>query len=116
MPLIPEITAQTFASEILQSPMPVLVDLFAPWCGPCQMMSGVLERLAPQVAGRVKIVKINTDEQPELAAAFQVSSIPMLALVQDGKVVDAIVGAVSMKTILHMLDKVAPLSGVAGNS
>jgi thioredoxin 1 len=107
MTAIPEITSKTFESEVLNSAMPVLVDLYAPWCGPCQMMSMVLEKLVPQVSGRVKVVKINTDEQPELAATFQVSSIPMLALVHGGKVVDGIVGAVPAKTVLSMIDKVA---------
>ena len=112
MTAIPEITSETFESEVLQSTVPVLVDLYAPWCGPCQMMSVVLEKLAPQFAGRAKIVKINTDKEQELAAAFQVSSIPTVALVHGGKVVDGFVGLAPAKTILHMIDKAtAKVSG-----
>jgi thioredoxin len=113
MATIPEITAETFESEVLRSSMPVLVDLYAPWCGPCQVMSVVLEKLAPQFAGRAKVVKINTDQEPELAAAFQVSSIPTVVLVHEGKVVDSLVGLAPATTILQMIDKVAARVGSA---
>jgi thioredoxin 1 len=113
MSAISQVTAQTFESEVLQSPIPVLVDLYAPWCGPCQMLSVVLDKLAPQFAGRVKFVKINTDEQPDLARAFQVSSIPTVVLVQEGKVVESFVGLAPAKTIQQLLEKVAAPVGAA---
>jgi thioredoxin 1 len=107
MSAIQEVTAETFESEVLKSPIPVLVDLYANWCGPCQMMSVVLDKLAPQYAGRAKFVKINTDEQPELAGAFRVSSIPTVAIVHGGRVVDGFVGLANAKTIQQMIDKVS---------
>ncbi len=107
MSAIQEITSATFESEVLKSPIPVLVDLYAPWCAPCRMMSVVLDKLAPEYAGRAKFVKINTDEQPELANAFQVSSIPTVALIHGGQVVNGFVGLAPAKTIQQMIDKVA---------
>jgi len=104
------ITAENFESEVLQSPLPVLVDLYADWCGPCRLMSQVLDRLSPQLKGRAKVVKINTDEQPELAAAFRVSSIPMLVLMHNGKAVNASVGLVRQEQILQMVEQVAPVA------
>jgi thioredoxin 1 len=102
------ITAKTFQSEVLESPIPVLVDLYATWCAPCRMMAPVLDRLAVELEGQVKIVKIDTDQQPELAEAFRVSSIPMLALIKDGKVVNSSVGLVSPEQVRQMVKKVMP--------
>lgn len=99
------VTARNFQSEVLESAIPVLVDLYADWCMPCKMLAPVLERLAAEMDGQVKIVKINTDEQPELAEAFRVSSIPMLALVNGGEVVDRSVGLVSPEQIRQMVKK-----------
>ncbi len=113
MSAIQEITAETFESEVMQSPIPVLVDLYATWCGPCQMMSVILDNLASEYAGRAKFVKINTDEQPELANAFQVSSIPTVALVHGGQVVNGFVGLAPAKTIQEMIDKVAAPAAAA---
>ncbi len=113
MSAIQEVTSSTFESEVLQSPIPVLVDLYAPWCGPCQMMSVVLDKLAPQYAGRAKFVKVNTDEQPELAAAFQVSSIPTVVLVHGGQVVNGFVGLANAQAVRQMIDKVAAPVGAA---
>jgi len=106
------VTAETFQSEVLGSPIPVLVDLYATWCAPCRMMAPVLDRLAVELEGQVKIVKIDTDEQPELAGAFHVSSIPMLALIKDGEVVDSSVGLVSPDQIRQMVKKVMPAASV----
>ena len=108
MSCVAEVTAETFESEVLNSPIPVLVDLYATWCGPCKMLSPILDRLAPQFNGRAKFVKINTDEQPELAAAFEVSSIPMLALVHGRKVIDMSVGLVSAEQVSRMIGRAAP--------
>ena len=102
------VTAENFKSEVLESPIPVLVDLYATWCAPCRMMAPVLDRLAVELEGQVKIVKIDTDEQPELAGAFHVSSSPMLAWIKDGEVVGSSVGLVSPDHIRQMVKKVMP--------
>lgn len=99
------VTAENFQAEVLESSTPVLVDLYATWCGPCRMLAPVLDRLAAELDGQVKFVKIDTDEQPELAEAFRVSSIPMLALMKDGQVVDTSVGLVSPDQIRQMVKK-----------
>ena len=101
-----EVTAQTFQAEVLDSPLPALVDLYATWCMPCVMMGKVLDQLASTLEGKAKIVKVNVDEQRELAAAFNVSSIPMLILFKDGKAVDHVVGAVPQRQVLAMVQKV----------
>lgn len=86
------VTADTFESEVMKSPIPVVVDLWAPWCGPCRTMSPVLDEIAVRYAGRVKVVKVNVDEEPSIAAAFKVQGIPTLAVVHANKVIDGQVG------------------------
>jgi thioredoxin 2 len=76
-----------------RSPVPVLVDLWAPWCGPCRAVAPVLERLAARHAGKIKIVKVNVDESPVLARRFEASSIPLLVVLRNGEVAERIVGA-----------------------
>jgi thioredoxin 1 len=104
---ITEITRDNFETEVLQSSLPVLVDLYAPWCGPCRMMAPVLQQVAGQVAGRAKVVKINTDDLPDLASAFGVQSIPTLALVHQKRVVAMKVGMTPAKALVQMIDDVA---------
>ena len=89
---ITHITAQNFQEEVLRSDLPVLVDFWAPWCGPCRMLAPVLEELEQELAGKVKIGKINVDEEMELAAQFQVASIPTLILFREGQAVRRTVG------------------------
>jgi thioredoxin 1 len=108
------VTAETFRAEVLESPIPVVVDLYATWCAPCRMLAPVLERLAAELAGRVKFVKVDTDDQPELAEAFNVSSIPMLALMKDGRVLDVSVGLVSPDQIRQMASKALPAVETVG--
>ena len=85
-------TAANFEEEVLQSELPVLVDFYADWCGPCKMIAPVVHEIAEENAGTIKVGKINVDEQMELAMRFQVSSIPMLVVFKDGKAVAKSVG------------------------
>jgi len=87
------ITQENFESEILKSQTPVLVDLWAPWCGPCRMMAPVLDELATELDGKVRIAKLNVDDHQQLASQFGVRSIPMFLIFKDGKVADTAVGA-----------------------
>lgn len=87
------ITDATFAAEVERSPVPVLLDLWAPWCGPCRMVAPVIEELASEMAGRVRVGKLNVDENPQTAGRYNVQSIPTLLIFRDGQVVDRIVGA-----------------------
>ena len=89
---IAHITTQNFKEEVLQSELPVLVDFWAPWCGPCRMLAPVLEELETDLAGKVKVAKVNVDEEMELAAQFQVASIPTLVLFRGGQAVQRSVG------------------------
>lgn len=88
-----KVTDATFAREVLGASLPVMVDFWADWCGPCHMIAPSLEKLAGEYAGRVRIAKLNVDENPRTQAQYQVQSIPTLLLVKNGKVVDRIVGA-----------------------
>ncbi len=86
------ITKENFQSEVMESPIPVLIDFWAEWCGPCRMLAPTVAELAEEYAGRVKVCKVNVDEQPELPAAFRVSRIPTVAVMKDGKVTASSVG------------------------
>jgi thioredoxin len=87
------ITEQNFDAEVLSSDIPVLVDFWAEWCGPCRMIAPALEELSSDFAGRVKIAKVNIDDLPQIAASYGVRSIPTLAIFKKGKVADMRVGA-----------------------
>ena len=92
--MMPEIkiTAENFESEVKNTDKPVLLDLWAEWCGPCRMLSPVISDIADEYAGKIKVGKINVDEQPQLAAMFGVESIPLVLIVKDGKTVDSSLG------------------------
>jgi thioredoxin len=100
------ITDQNFAAEVERSPLPVLVDFGAPWCGPCRMVSPVADQLAQEFSGKVRVGKLNVDENPSTSVRFQVQSIPMLLIFKDGKEVDRLIGAQSRETLKQRLTKV----------
>ncbi len=87
------ITDSTFEHEVLRSELPVVVDFWAPWCGPCRMIAPVMEKLSVELDGKVRFVKLNVDENPIKAGAFGVMSIPTLIFFRDGQVVNRVVGA-----------------------
>ena len=101
--MIVEITSNNFEVEVTQSDLPVLVDFWASWCGPCRMLSPVVDELAGQYDGKVKFGKVNVDEQPGLAAAYGVQSIPTLILFKIGEAVNKSVGVVPKSSIEQML-------------
>ena len=98
-----EITAENFAQEVLNSDKPVLIDFWAAWCGPCKMLSPVVDEVADENPG-IKVGKVNVDEQGELAMKFGISSIPTLMLFKDGKNVDSSIGVVQKSAIEKMIN------------
>lgn len=98
-------TKQNFEAEVLQSDKPVLVDFYADWCGPCKMMAPVVEKLAQEMDGQVKVGKINVDDEPELAQKYRVISIPTFLIFKNGEVAETGVGAMSAAALKEKLVK-----------
>ena len=99
-----ELTDSSFEQEVLKSQVPVLVDLWAPWCGPCRMLSPVIEKLGSEYQGKVKVFKLNTDDNPNTAAAYRVQAIPTLLFFKGGELVEQTVGVQPEKEIRAKLD------------
>lgn len=101
--MVLKFTTANFQKEVLESEIPVLVDFYADWCGPCKMMSPVLDQLSAELEGKIKIGKVNVDDDPELAGQYKVMSIPNFVLIKNGQVVDQVIGAVPKAQMLSKI-------------
>ncbi|MEH2124750.1 thioredoxin [Nostoc sp.] len=100
-----QVTDSSFKQEVLDSDVPVLVDFWAPWCGPCRMVAPVVDEISEQYKGQIKVVKVNTDENPQVASQYGIRSIPTLMIFKGGAKVDMVVGAVPKSTLASTLEK-----------
>lgn len=100
-----KITNENFKTEVNDSTIPVLIDFWASWCGPCKMLSPVVDEIADENEGKIKVCKVNVDEEPELASTFQVYSIPTLVVLKNGNVTAVSAGVKPKQVIMKMFDK-----------
>jgi thioredoxin 1 len=96
-----------YENEVIKSDIPVMIDFYAEWCGPCRMMSPLVEQFANEYAGKIKIGKVNVDEERALAMKFGIQSIPCFVFIKDGKVTDTVVGAMPKEALNRRLEKLA---------
>ena len=102
--MVKTVTADTFEAEVLKSEKPVLVDFYADWCGPCKMMMPVVEKMAEKYEGKVKVGKLNSDEEGAIAAKYNIMSTPSFLIFKNGKVIDSVTGAMSADALAARLD------------
>lgn len=105
MSSVSEVTDATFEGEVLKSTLPVLVDFWAPWCGPCRAVAPVIEEIANEYNGKLKVLKLNTDENPKTAQSYRISGIPSLMVFKNGQPVEQVVGAVPKATLAQAIEK-----------
>jgi thioredoxin 1 len=103
--MVINVTDQSFEEEVIKSGLPVLIDLWAPWCRPCLIISPVVDKLSEKYNGRFKFCRLNVDDNPRTAARYQVMSIPMLLFIKDGKVADTVIGAVPEQAIQPKIER-----------
>ena len=103
--MVIEVTDQNFEDEVIKSTLPVLVDLWAPWCRPCLMVAPVVDRLAEKYNGRVKFCRLNVDENPQIAARYRIMSIPTLMFFKGGEVADTVIGAVPERALQPKIEE-----------
>lgn len=101
-----EITKSNFEEEVIKSDIPVLLDFWASWCGPCRMLSPIVEEIAEEYEGKIKVGKVNVDEEDELAASFGISSIPTLVVIKNGKAVNSSVGFIPKEQIVEIFKNI----------
>ena len=106
--MVIDVTDQTFEDEVIKSDLPVLVDLWAPWCRPCLMIAPVVEKLSEKYSGKFKFCRLNVDQNAQTAAKYQAMSIPMLLFIKDGKVADTVIGAVPEEALLPKIERLLP--------
>lgn len=106
---VTHVTSETWDSEVVKAEIPVIVDLWAPWCRPCLAIAPLLEELGGEWAGKVKVVKVNVDEQPQIASAFEVESIPTLGVVYKGALYGKVVGFGGRGNLEQLFDQVSKL-------
>jgi thioredoxin 1 len=102
--MVIDVSDQTFENEILKSKLPVLLDIWAPWCGPCRMVAPVVESLAERYNGQVKFCRLNVDDNPRIAAKYRIMSIPTLMFFKNGEVAGTVIGAVPERTLQPKID------------
>ena len=102
--MVSDVSDQTFESEVIKADLPVLLDLWAPWCGPCRMVAPVIEKLEASYNGKMKFCRLNVDENPQTAAKYRIMSIPTLMFFKNGEVADTVIGAVPERTLQPKID------------